>query len=85
VELASDGARVIAAASSQAKVDLCLKHGADLGVVYPTGLRQGRRPGLANQFKEACGEGGANVVYDGVGGDYAEARSAAWPGRAASW
>ena len=78
------GARVIAAASSQAKVDLCLKHGADLGVVYPTGPfdKDGARA-LANQFKEACGEGGANVVYDGVGGDYAEAaiRCMAWEGR----
>jgi len=78
------GARVIAAASSQAKVDLCLKHGADAGVVYPVGPfdKEGARA-LANQFKEACGEGGANVIYDGVGGDYAEAaiRCMAWEGR----
>ena len=31
------GARVIAACSSQEKVDLCLKHGAESGVVYPKG------------------------------------------------
>src|SRR3954464_5550705 len=31
------GARVIAACSSQEKVDLALKHGADAGVVYPRG------------------------------------------------
>ena len=78
------GARVIAAASSQAKVDLALKHGADAGVVYPTGPfdKDGARA-LAGQFKEACGEGGADVVYDGVGGDYAEAaiRCMAWEGR----
>ena len=78
------GARVIAAASSQAKVDLALGHGADAGVVYPTGPfdKDGARA-LANQFKEACGEAGANVVYDGVGGDYAEAaiRCMAWEGR----
>ena len=78
------GARVIAAASSQAKVDLCLKHGADAGVVYPMGPfdKEGAKA-LAGQFKEACGEGGANVVYDGVGGDYAEAaiRCMAWEGR----
>ena len=78
------GARVIAAASSQAKVDLCLKHGADAGVVYPMGpFDKDGAKALANQFKEACGEGGANVVYDGVGGDYAEAaiRCMAWEGR----
>ena len=78
------GARVIAAASSQAKVDLALKHGADAGVIYPTGPfdKDGARA-LAGQFKEACGEGGADVVYDGVGGDYAEAaiRCMAWEGR----
>ena len=31
------GAKVIAAASTQEKVDLCLKHGADEGFIYPTG------------------------------------------------
>ena len=78
------GARVIAAASSQAKVDLCLKHGADAGVVYPMGpFDKDGTKALAAQFKEACGEGGANVIYDGVGGDYAEAslRCMAWEGR----
>jgi len=78
------GARVIAAASSQEKVDLCLKHGADAGVVYPTGhFDKDGTKALAAQFKEACGEKGADVIYDGVGGDYAEAslRSIAWEGR----
>jgi len=78
------GARVIAAASSQEKVDLCLKHGADAGVVYPQGpFDKDSAKALASQFKEACGEHGADVIYDGVGGDYAEAalRSMAWEGR----
>jgi NADPH2:quinone reductase len=78
------GARVIAAASSEAKVELAKAHGADDGVVYPQGPfdRDGQRA-LSNQFKEALGEHGADVVYDGVGGDYAEAavRSMAWEGR----
>ncbi len=78
------GARVIAAASSQQKVDLCLARGADLGVVYPAGPfdRDGQKA-LADQFKQACGADGADVVYDGVGGDYAEAalRCMAWEGR----
>ncbi len=78
------GARVIAAASSQGKVDLCLKHGADAGVVYPAGpFDKDGTKALAGLFKEACGEKGADVVYDAVGGDYAEAalRSTAWEGR----
>ncbi len=78
------GARVIAAASSQEKVDLCLKHGADAGVVYPQGPfdRDGQKA-LAELFKTACGPNGADVIYDAVGGDYAEAslRAIAWEGR----
>ncbi len=85
VELAkAAGARVIAACSSQEKVDLCLKHGADAGVVYPHGPfdKEGRKA-LADLFKGACGKEGANVIYDAVGGDYAEAalRAIAWEGR----
>jgi NADPH2:quinone reductase len=78
------GARVIAAASSQAKVDLAIKHGADSGVVYPAGpFDKDGTKALAGLFKEACGANGADVIYDGVGGDYAEAalRSSAWEGR----
>ncbi|HWA59820.1 MAG TPA: NADPH:quinone oxidoreductase family protein [Caulobacteraceae bacterium] len=78
------GANVIAAASSQAKVDLAIAHGAASGVVYPQGPfdRDGQKA-LADLFKQACGPEGAHVVYDGVGGDYAEAalRSMAWEGR----
>jgi NADPH2:quinone reductase len=78
------GAKVIAACSTQAKVDFCLEHGADTGVVYPSGPfdKDGKKE-LANLFKEAVGKDGANVIYDGVGGDYAEAsfRAIAWEGR----
>jgi NADPH2:quinone reductase len=78
------GARVIAACSSQEKVDLCIKHGADDGVVYPRGPfdKEGKKA-LADQFKAVCGKDGANVIYDAVGGDYAEAalRAIAWEGR----
>ena len=85
VELgAAMGANVIAAASSEEKVELAKGHGASSGVVYPLGPfdKDGQRA-LANQFKEAIGPKGADVVYDGVGGDYAEAaiRSMAWEGR----
>ncbi|HEY5105474.1 MAG TPA: NADPH:quinone oxidoreductase family protein [Caulobacteraceae bacterium] len=78
------GARVIAAASSNDKVALAKKHGADEGVVYPHGPfdRDGQKA-LSELFKQVCGANGANVIYDGVGGDYAEAalRSIAWEGR----
>ena len=38
---------------------------------------------LGALFKEACGENGADVIYDAIGGDYAEPalRSIAWEGR----
>jgi NADPH:quinone reductase len=78
------GARVIAAASTQEKVDLCLKHGADAGVVYPAGpLDRDAQKKLSEDFKKAVGGDGANVIYDGVGGTYAEPalRSIAWEGR----
>jgi NADPH2:quinone reductase len=78
------GARVIAAASTQDKVDFAIAHGADSGVVYPAGPfdKDGKKE-LANLFKEAVGPKGADVIYDGVGGDYAEAsfRAIAWEGR----
>ncbi len=80
------GARVIAACSSQEKVDLCLKHGAESGVVYPTGeggFDKDGKKALAELFKGAGGKGGYDVVYDAVGGDYAEAalRAIGWEGR----
>lgn len=78
------GARVVAAASSEEKVALAKARGADAGVVYPRGPfdRDGQKA-LADLFKQACGPDGADVVYDGVGGDYAEAalRCTAWEGR----
>lgn len=85
VELAkAAGARVIAAASSQEKVDFAVAHGADEGVVYPAGPfdKAGQRA-LSDIFKKACGEKGADVIYDPVGGDYSEAalRAIAWEGR----
>jgi NADPH:quinone reductase len=78
------GARVIAAVSSEEKLAFARKHGADDGVVYSPGPfdKAGARE-LADLFKKACGENGADVVYDPVGGDYSEAalRAIAWEGR----
>ena len=78
------GAKVVAACSTQEKVDLCLAHGADEGVVYPAGnLSKDESKALAEAFKAACGPNGADVIYDVVGGDYSEPalRSIAWEGR----
>lgn len=78
------GARVIAAVSSEEKLAFAKKHGADDGIVYPAGPfdKAGARA-LSDLFKTACGEQGADVIYDPVGGDYTEAalRSIAWEGR----
>jgi NADPH:quinone reductase len=78
------GANVVAAASSEEKVAAAKEWGADSGVVYPRGPfdKDGAKK-LADLFKAACGKNGANVVYDAIGGDYAEAslRAIAWEGR----
>ena len=78
------GAKVIAAASTQEKVDLCLKHGADEGFIYPTGnLNRDQQKELSSTIKELTGGLGANVVYDPVGDKYSEPciRATAWDGR----
>lgn len=70
------GARVIAAASSDEKIAFCKEHGADEGVVYS-------REDLKERVKALTRGDGANVVYDAVGGPYAEPalRAIAWEGR----
>jgi len=78
------GARVIAAASSAEKLALAREHGADEGVQYPTGpLDKAQARALTDRFKAVCGADGAQVIYDGVGGDYTEAalRAIGWQGR----
>lgn len=77
------GLEVIAGCSTQEKVDLCLSKGADKGLVYPTGaLDRGQQKELSNQIKEVSG-GGVDIIYDAVGGDYAEPslRAMNWEGR----
>lgn len=77
------GLNVIAACSTQEKVDLCLSKGADKGLVYPTGdLDRAQQKELSNQIKE-LGGGGVDIIYDAVGGDYAEPsiRAMNWNGR----
>lgn len=79
------GAKVIAAASTQEKVDFAKAAGADEGIVYPTVLDEddrGATKALSEAFK-AAGGGGVDVVYDAVGGAYAEPalRAMNWEGR----
>ena len=78
------GAKVIAAASTQEKVDICIENGADEGFIYPSGnLDRDQQKELSNKIKELTGGLGPNVIYDPVGGTYAEPclRSIAWDGR----
>lgn len=78
------GARVVAAVSSEDKLAFAKRHGAESGVVYPPGpFDKAGAKALADLFKQACGEKGADVIYDPVGGDYSEAalRAIAWEGR----
>lgn len=77
------GARVIAAVSSQQKLDLALARGASTGFVYPTGDAARDPKALSQLFKEHVGAQGVNVVLDPVGDVYAEPalRSIAWGGR----
>lgn len=77
VELAKlMGAKVIAAASSDEKLALCKSKGADYCINYTT-------QDLKLTIKEITAEKGVDIVYDPVGGAFAEPalRSMAWGGR----
>ena len=78
------GARVVAAASTNDKVEFALELGADNGLIYPTGpMDKAAQKELSGELKLATGRDGADVVFDGVGGDYAEPalRAMDWDGR----
>jgi NADPH2:quinone reductase len=70
------GARVIACASSADKLAFAREHGADVGVNYGD-------DDLKEALRRVTDGRGVDVIYDPVGGDYAEAalRSIAWGGR----
>ena len=65
------GAKVIAAASSQEKIDLCKKEGADEGIIYERDMDRDLQKKFSDEIKELTG-GGVDMIYDLVGGDYAE-------------
>ena len=77
------GAKVIAAVSSPEKAEFCRKLGADETIIYPTTLDREAQKALSTEFKRLTGGEGVDVVYDAVGGDYAEPaiRALAWTGR----
>jgi NADPH2:quinone reductase len=70
------GATVIAAASTEEKLDFACEAGADLRINYST-------ENLKDRVKELTGGKGADVIYDPVGGDFSEQafRAIAWDGR----
>ena len=70
------GAKVIAAASSDAKLEVAKAAGADVLINYSEGS-------LKDQLKAITGGQGVDVIYDPVGGDLFEEafRSIAWNGR----
>jgi NADPH2:quinone reductase len=76
------GAKVIAGVSSPDKAAFAEAAGADSSLVYPRELDKEKQKALSDAFKQAGG-GGIDVVYDAVGGDYAEPalRALNWEGR----
>lgn len=84
VELAkAAGAKVIAAVSSEEKASFCRDIGADETIVYPLEMDRDAQKLFSNEIKALSGEKGVDVVYDAVGGNYAEPaiRALAWKGR----
>jgi NADPH2:quinone reductase len=70
------GLKVIACASSDEKLEFARAHGAELTLNYA-------KEDLKEGLRKLTGGKGANIVFDPVGGPYAEAalRSTAWEGR----
>ena len=70
------GLRVIACASSDDKLAVCREHGADETINYAT-------EDLRERIKALTGGKGVDIIYDPVGGAYAEAalRSSNWRAR----
>ncbi len=77
VELAKKmGAIVIACASSEEKLEICKAKGADFIINYKT-------EDLKEQIKKLTANKGVDIIFDTVGGEFAEPsiRSMAWNGR----
>ncbi|WP_037306835.1 NADPH:quinone oxidoreductase family protein [Ruegeria halocynthiae] len=84
IELAkTKGARVIAAVSTPEKADFCRQIGADDTIVYTRDMDKAGQKAFSAEIKALAGGEGVDIVYDAVGGSYAEPalRSTAWNGR----
>ncbi len=70
------GATIIAAASTDEKLEFCKENGADFTINYTT-------ENLKDKVKELTNGKGADVIYDPIGDKYAEQalRAIAWKGR----
>ncbi len=78
------GARVIAAVSSREKAQFCRDLGADETLIYTRDMSdRAAQKDFSAQIKTLSGGEGVDVVYDAVGGDYAEpaVRALKWKGR----
>jgi len=78
------GARVIAAVSSEEKAQFCRDLGADETIIYSRDMSdRATQKEFSNEIKKLAGGEGVDIVYDAVGGDYAEpaVRALAWKGR----
>lgn len=78
------GARVIAAVSSEEKAQFCRDLGADETIIYTRDMdNRDAQKAFSTKIKELAGGDGVDVVYDAVGGAYAEPaiRAMAWKGR----
>ncbi|MEP7336141.1 MAG: NADPH:quinone oxidoreductase family protein [Acidobacteriota bacterium] len=56
------GARIIATAGSEEKLQFCLSQGAEHAINY-------KDPAWVDQVKQITGKGGADIIYDPVGGE----------------
>ncbi|MFY0645187.1 NADPH:quinone oxidoreductase family protein [Sulfitobacter geojensis] len=78
------GAKVIAAVSSEEKAQFCRDLGADETIIYSREMSdRATQKEFSNEIKKLASGDGVDVVYDAVGGDYAEpaVRALAWKGR----
>ena len=78
------GARVIAAVSTEEKAQFCRELGADETIIYTRNMDdRDAQKAFSAEIKRLAGGDGVDVVYDAVGGAYAEpaVRALAWKGR----
>ena len=78
------GAKVIAAASTEEKLELCSQQGADSTILYSRDkMDTASQKEFSNALKQLTDKKGVDVIFDPVGGSYSEPalRAIAWKGR----